>query len=112
MKARATLLAVLLLAATWVIAQDTTSGSTSQAGSATGQSTSSSPAGSSTGSTTSTPDQNTSGSSTAGQAGSNTQGNNPSDTSGSSNSNAGQLTITGCLSGSPTSGTYTLIDNS
>src|SRR5207302_5164569 len=80
----ATLLAVLLLGATWVVAQDTSSTAPRS------------------GSTTSTSSSQTGSTSTTGsQTGS----------TGTSATSPAQTSITGCLSGTPASGNYTLTDS-
>ena len=88
MKARATIVSVVLLGASWVVAQSTSPSSTPQTGS---------PNSATQGSQSSVSNQSSPNSSAASQAGSNQAMTN-------------QSPMRGCLDGSPTSGEYTLTD--
>jgi len=124
MTARATLLfSVLLLGASWAIAQTTAHGSTSPSGSTSSQSISSTQTSSpnqsdtnanqgSYGQSTTSPNiQSGATPSPSGQT-SATPGSSPSDRSGANTgANAGGNSIRGCLSGSAASGAYTLKDS-
>src|SRR5256884_6104552 len=123
MTARTTLLSVLLLGASWVVAQNTAPGSTSPSGSTSSQGTSSTQTsspnqtdtnanqGSYGQSTTSPNTQSGATPSPSGQTGA-TPGSSPSDQSGAQmGTNAGDNSIRGCLSGSAASGSYTLKDS-
>src|SRR5262249_24060861 len=116
MKARMTLLSVLLLGALWVAAQSTSSSTSSQETSGT----SSSPASPQTTPNTATPgtipDQSTGSASqsgtTPGQQGGTTPG--QSDTgmaTGQTGTAGNQNSLRGCLGGSPSNGTYYLTDS-
>src|SRR2546422_8165936 len=126
MKTRTLFLSILLLAATWVVAQSTAPpDSTPQAGASNGQQT---PSSQQTPDTQQTPSQPSSTPNTNDQSNpagtqnaspSGTQ-NNPATQSGSTTtqgygnqagSSANQTTIRGCLGGSPSSGTYYLTDS-
>src|SRR5437879_9822383 len=121
--ARATLFSVLLLRATWAIAQTTAPGSTSPSGSTSSQSTPSTQT-SSPNQTDTNANQGSYGQSTASpntQSGATpnpnsqtgaTPGSSSSDQSGAQmGTNAGGNSIRGCLSGSAASGNYTLKDS-
>src|SRR6184192_4812865 len=123
MTARTTLLSVLLLGASWVVAQNTAPGSTSPSGSTSSQGTSSTQTsspnqtdtnanqGSYGQSTTSPNTQSGATPSPSGQTGA-TPGSSPSDQRGAQmGTNAGGNSIRGCLSGSAASGNYTLTDS-
>src|SRR5437899_4017170 len=123
MTARTTLLSVLLLGASWVVAQNTAPGSTSPSGSTSSQGTSSTRTASRT-PTETNPNQGSYGQSTtspntqsgatpspSGQTGA-TPASSSSDQSGANTgTNAGGNSIRGCLSGSAASGNYALKDS-